>query len=317
MRRPAYDPSALKTFLEEKIGRFVSFEMVMECSRPENYRVVTEAGERFLVKCVPFGRPGMDKFRERFLPNLQALALHSEAVKLVGGPWEFYGHVVVILSWCRGGRVMPDRLTERQRTELTRAYAVFSSAMQKTRAVLPARDCLAEREGALRALDRAGCRSLRDFVRREIPESSVTYESSRLKVIHGDFHHGNFHFEGDCVSGFMDFEEFRYGYPADDWARYVIVGAEHLRWFDRAGRRRLLDFFTSLLPSAPADEWRLAVNAFLIRKIFRRFSKKRAGLLKIWWARKLRFRLGFYRALQARIAAYERGENGNGCDIAR
>ncbi len=305
MKKPAYDTYALKRFLEEKLGGFSAFDMVMECSRPENFRVVTEKGERFLVKCVPPGTPGSDKFRERFLPNLRDLTSFPEAVHLVGGPWEFDGHTVVVLSWCPGGRVMPDRVAEPQRRELIQAYGRFSEAMQRTRAVLPARDCVAERRRSLMILDGMDCRFLHDFIQNEVPEASLVYDPRRLKVIHGDFHHGNFHFDGDRIPGFMDFEEFRRGYATDDWIRYLMCGAEHLRWFDVAGRRRILDFLSQLLPLAPADEWRLAVNAFLIRKIYRRFTKRRPTLTKLWWAQKIRFRLGFYRALQARIAAYE------------
>ncbi len=312
--QPTYDIAELKAFLDERLGAIVSFEMVTECSRPENYRVVMADGTKFLVKCVPQKKAGTDTFHARFLPNLQALASSPEAVKCVGGPWDFQGHTVIVLSWCAGGRIMPDRLTAHQQENLIQAYARFSEAMQQSPVALPVRDLQAERTRALSELDRWGCRGLRSFIQSEVPSASLAYDPQRLKVIHGDLHHGNFHFEGERVAGFMDFEEFRLGYATDDWMRYVIVAAEHLHWFDRAGRRRLLDLFSRLLPCAPADEWRLAIMAFLTHKIYRRFTKKRNVLIKIWWAQKIRFRLGFYRALLKRLADYEQKGVKNGTD---
>ncbi len=310
MKSPAFDRKALKSFVEGKIGRTTLFEMVTACSRPDNFRVVTGTGEKFLVKCVSSKKTVAAGFLERFLPHLQDLAQCPEAIHLAHGPWAFGDFTVVALAWCAGGRVMPDRTSPAQRDELIRAYGVFSEAIQNVRAVLPPRDCVAERAQALAILERLGCRSLHRLIRDKIPESTLVYDPGRLKVIHGDFHHGNFHFDGDRVSGFLDFEEFRRGYATEDWMRYLICGAEHLRWFDFAGRRRILDFLSRLLPLAPADEWRFAVDAFLVRKIYRRFSKKRTSLMKIWWAQKIRFRFGFYRAIRSRIAAY-----GNGRDV--
>ena len=303
MMRPKYSVDGLGTFLAERLGGPLRrFEMVSECSRPENFRVETASGERLLVKCVPPERGGTRYFRDHYLPHLRALADCPAAVRLAHGPWEFGDCAVVALSWCAGRRVMPDRLTPAQEASLVAGYAALSDAMQRACAVLPARDNAAVRREAMSLLgDGAACRALRAFLEREASESALAYDPARMKAIHGDFHHGNLHFDGDALAGVMDFEDFRLGYPADDWTRYVVCGAEHLRWFDFAGRRRLLALFARLLPLAPADEWREAVGGLLVRKIWRRFSRRKGP--RAWLALNLRFRLGFYRRLLALVAA--------------
>ncbi|MBO7482560.1 MAG: phosphotransferase [Kiritimatiellae bacterium] len=307
MKDCEFSVDGLRALLEERLGGGLRrFEMVTECSRPENFRVETASGERLLVKCVPPERGRIRYFRDYFLPHLVALRDVPCAVRLSHGPWDFGGCVVVALAWCAGGRVMPDRLTPAQEASLVKGYAQLSDAMQRAGAVLEPRDNVAVRAEALRLLSGPGCGALRRFVERDMPSDAMSYDPKRMKVIHGDFHHGNVHFDGDALAGVMDFEDFRTGYPADDWVRYVVCGAEHLKWFDFAGRRRLLALFARLLPLAPADEWREAVDGLLVRKIWRRFSRRKGPAA--WLALNLRFRLGFYMRLRALIAAHAVGE---------
>jgi Ser/Thr protein kinase RdoA (MazF antagonist) len=307
MKPPKYSVAGLKGFLEGKLGEcVVRFDMVTDCSRPENFAAETASGERLLVKCVPPEKSPQKYFLNHFVPHLEELRGVPCAVKLRHGPWKFEGCTVVALEWCAGARVMPDRLTDAEEANLVRAYCELSEAMRGVSAVLPPRDNVAVREEALSMLSGRSCRALREFVERDLPAAEMAYDRSRLRPIHGDFHHGNVHFESGRVSGIMDFEDFRYGYPADDWTRYVVCGAEHLRWFDVAGRRRLLALFARLLPLAPADEWREAVDGLLIRKIWRRFSRRKGP--KAWLALNLRFRLGFYMKLRGMIAAYAAGK---------
>lgn len=307
MKDCEFSVDGLKAFLAERLGgELRRFDLVTECSRPENFRVETASGELLLVKCVPPERGEIRYFRDYFLPHLEALGTVPCAVRLAHGPWDFGECVVVALAWCAGVRVMPDRLTSAQELSLVSGYAALSYAMQRVGSVLSPRDNVAVRAEALSLLSGPGCGALRRFVERDMPPEAMAYDPKRMKVIHGDFHHGNIHFDGDAVAGIMDFEDFRTGYPADDWTRYVVCGAEHLKWFDFAGRRRLLALFARLLPLAPADEWREAVDGLLVRKIWRRFSRRKGP--RAWLAFNLRFRLGFYMRLRALIAAYAAGE---------
>lgn len=297
--KPKFDSDELRTFLEQKLGkRLARFDLITACSRPENFRAETEDGVKLAVKCVPAEKGGIHYFADHFVPHLEELR-GSRAIQLVGSPMNFSGCTVVVMEWCPGARVMPDDLSDRQFAELVATYRDFSRSIQKVSQVLPERENLVVREKALALLTAPSCGWLRQFVERELTADALTYDRARMKVIHGDFHHGNFHFDGDRITGIMDLEDFRYGYPADDWIRYVVCAAEHLHWFDFVGRRRLLERFAELLPEAPADEWREAVGGLLVRKIWRRFARRKG---RAWWlSLNFRFRLPFYRSLYTLI----------------
>ena len=303
MKRPEYSVAALRAFVEEKLGvRLVRFEQITECSRPENFRVRTEHGVRYVVKCVPPEKSNAQYFRNHFLPHLQELREQEFVVQLVHGPFAFGDCIVVVLGWCSGRRVWPDQLTDGQFANLVAAYRKFSAVIQGSSAVLPPRDNLAVRREVLASLVSPPCARLRRFVETVLTEEMLTYDPARLRVIHGDLHHGNIHFDGDQLAGIMDLEDFRYGYPADDWMRYIICAAEHLPWFSVVRRRRLLARVKELLPQAPADEWREAVGGLLIRKIWRRFCVKK---ISAWWlAVNFQFRLSFYREILSLIDNY-------------
>lgn len=295
MRRPGFNVGELRVFLEESLGtRLVRLDLITACSRPENFIAETADGRRLAVKCVPSEKTRIRYFEDHFVPHLEELR-GTRAIQLVGSPLRFGDCTVVALEWCTGERVLPDRLTDARFAELLSAYRSFSESIQRVSRVLPARDNLKVRKEALALLTAPSCRWLRRFVEKDLDVASLTYDPARLRVIHGDFHHGNFHFDGDRITGIMDLEDFRRGYPADDWIRYLVCAAEHLHWFDFAGRRRLLERFVELLPEAPADEWREAVGGLLIRKIWRRFDRRKGW--SAWLSLNFRFRLPFYRSL--------------------
>ena len=307
-RKPKFDTAQLKSFLEERLGRGLRrFEMITDCSRPQNFLCETSDGERLAVKCVPPEKTTI-KYFEHFLVHLQELK-GSRAIEIAGGPWMFGDCKVVAMKWAYGVRVMPNDLTAAQEAELVKAYGEFSDAMQRTTLTIPPRDNEAVRRHVEGHLSGWGCGFLRRFLAEELTPEAMAYDKSRLKVIHGDFHHGNFYFDGDRITGFMDLEDFRWGYPADDWMRYVVCAAEHLHWYDFAGRRKLLALFGRLLPLAPADEWRESVAGLLIRKLDRRFAIKKKGP-KAWLALNMRFRIGFYRSLFDMIREYENAGGG-------
>lgn len=297
MKKPKFDVAGLKSFLEERLGGPLSeFEMITDCSRAQNFRGRTAAGERLAIKCVPPEKTEI-KYFEHFMKHLEELR-GTNAIQIAHGPWKYGDCTVVTLRWAGGKRVFPDRLTPEMQDELIKEYGRFSDAMQRTTMTLPERDNLEVRTRVLERLRGFGCGGLRRFVERELTPEVMSYDKSKLRVIHGDFHHGNFHFEDGKITGFMDLEDFRWGYPADDWIRYVVCAAEHLHWYDFAGRRKLLAFYRRLLPLAPADEWLEAIAGLLIRKFDRRFAARRREP-KIWLALNMRFRIGLYREMMS------------------
>ena len=50
MDKPKFKIEDLKMFVEGKLGeRVVRFDLITDCSRPENFAVATESGKRMLV----------------------------------------------------------------------------------------------------------------------------------------------------------------------------------------------------------------------------------------------------------------------------
>lgn len=303
MRKPDFDPDGLRRFLEEVLGgSFAGIKLITACSRPENFVVWRTDGEKFSVKCVPPPQPGRLDLFPGLVAHLKKLA-RTDAVQMASDVLDFEGRRVLVTRWCEGKRLMPHQLDRQSCASFIRQYGEFSQAMQRCSGVLPPRDNLKVIDSLSGRLQGLCCSRLRRFLERETQRSDFVYDPARLKVIHGDLHHGNFHFNNGAITGFMDLEDFRLGYPADDLARYVICGAEHQLWFDLAATRRTLSFFRELLPLYPRDEWREAVLGLLVRKFDRRLGRK--GLKPIV-AANLTFRLGLYRRMLAMVDCYSK-----------
>ncbi len=304
-RHPTCDVSSLKAFLEERLGgRLVRFDWIDTAARTCNFLCVTARGEKFVVKCVSTSDAlRLRPFRERLIPHLNALKDTPEAVHLAYGPWEFGDHWVVALTFAAGRPIRPDRLSAEEATDLIRAYGAFSDAIQRVSPVLPCTDTASLLEEVLSLLEPHECRDLSAFVQREIPLEVLAYDPARLHVIHGDFHCKNFHFDGPRVGAFFDFESFRLGYPAEDWIRYLIAGAEHINPINFFGHRRRIAFLERLLPLYPIDEWRLAVDTQLLSKIRQRFRNQKESTARLMLHLRYRFRVYF--ELHRRIRACE------------
>ena len=212
----------------------------------------------------------------------------------------FRGYNVICLSWCEGVRLFPDRLTCAQLLAFLEEYQNFSAAMQRATGILPLDPILSWRAQALENCRGFWGGKIRRLIGREIPVGTVTYRRDRLKVIHGDFHHGNFLFVDGKVNGFFDLEEFCEGYPADDIIRYFVCAAEHLRWYERHRLARILDRFAVAVRHLPypREEWETAINGLLVRKIF---MKTRDGHVGLFRAMNLLFRARLYRRMRKTV----------------
>ena len=194
-----------------------------------------------------------------------------------------------------------DRLTDEQVHAWLDDYAAFSAAMQKVKTFGEARPIRQWREDALKK-----CRSLAGWIMRrlltEMDPADCDYRPELLRVIHGDYHYGNFLFVDGKVDAYLDLEEFRLGYPADDILRNIVCATEHLRWYAWGRRRRMLQVFALAVRRLPYSrhEWMMAVNARFISKLYMRTRKVRRFTLA--QALNLAWRAGFYRRMRGIVA---------------
>jgi len=290
----------LKDELERKLGFRLRELTRLDGASALNFKAVRESdGLAFAVKCSP---PERQTMFEHLVRHLAEMAGTKATRRLFGRecPPVFRGFNVICLSWCDGVRLFPDALTSAQFHAFLDDYQAFSSAMQKATLIVPPDPIDRWRREALDACRGFRARWLRRFIERELPMEATAYRPGRLRVIHGDFHHGNFLFVDGRVSGFFDLEEFCGGYPADDIVRYLVCAAEHLKWYEQGRKARMLERFKAAVEHLPypADDWVTAINGLLVRKIFRKVRPDGAGLLQ---SVNLLFRARFYRALK-RIA---------------
>ena len=289
----------LKVALEQGLGFSLRSLERLDGASALNFKAIRATdGMPFVVKCLP-------QTREAYFRNLVHHLDELAGTKAVGRlfadccPPVFCGHSVVCMTWCSGDRVFPDRLTPQQFDAFLADYRIFSEVLQKSNGIFapePVKKWLA----TLDAASGLWGRWTKALVSRVAFLSDVAYHPERLRVIHGDFHHGNFLFESGRLVGFFDLEEFMQGYPADDIVRYVVCAAEHLKWFEYRRRHVLVERLAQAVRTMgyPRDEWMSAVDRLFLRKVV---GKVERGLGP-WSFVNLSFRAGFYRELKAAVA---------------
>lgn len=291
--------------LKEELERALGFRL-RELTRLDgasalNFKAVRETdGMTFAVKCSPFDRQVMFDHLTENLKKLEG----SKAVRRIFErecPPTFRGCNVVCMTWCGGERLFPDRLTREQLAVFMDDYLEFSKAMQRVENPYPATDLRLVRQALLLSFTGFWGGLLRRFVDREIAEDSVVYRPELMRTVHSDFHHGNFLFVDGRVNGYLDLEEFRKGYPAEDIMRYFICAAEHLRWYELHRLRRILACFEQAVRQMPfaKEEWLLAVNGRFLTKVGGITCGKRIGPFRYL---NLVFKARFYRRLRNRLA---------------
>ena len=298
MVKQDFETEELKAELERALGfRLRSLER-LDGARALNFKAVRDSdGFAFAVKCAP---PNERQGLFRHLLEHLEVTEGTRAVRRVFEkecPATFHGCRLVCMSWCDGVRLLPDELTPEQLAVFLDDYRAFSAAMQKARLYLPHNPSVKWRREALAKCRGVGGRILRRILE-EIPEEELAYRADLLRIVHGDFHHGNFLFVDGRVAGYLDLEEFCQGYPTDDMLRYFCCAAEHLRWYEWRRKRRVLRQFARAVALLPYSrhEWLVAVNVRFVNRVFMRTgSRDRVGL---WPALHLAFRARFYRAMR-------------------
>lgn len=301
MQRQTFSTEELKAELERSLGFvFRSLDRLGGACALNFKAVRASDGLTFLVKCSPFAR---QKSFDGLVDHLRVLVGAKSVCRLFERecPPTFRGCNVICLSWCAGESVSPDKLSASELDGFLEDYLAFSEMSQKVNVVLPARPIRQWREDALGKCSGIGGWLLRRLLL-EMEPDACDYDPERLRVIHGDFHHGNFCFVGGKVSGFFDLEEFRQGYPADDLIRYFTCAAEHLRWYEQFRKGRIIRRFAQVVRRLPwtQREWMTAVNGRFIGKVFMRTrNHDRVSLPK---ALNLLWCVGFYRRLRQVVA---------------
>ncbi len=297
MMKQNFETAELKAELERSLGFALRSLERLDGASAVNFKAERHSdGFAFAVKCSP---PENQERFERLCEHLAALEC-SKAVRRVFEaecPATFRGWSLVCMTWCFGERIFPDRLSDEQLVACLDSYLEFSAAMQKVSTFEAAHPLGMWRKVALKM-----CVGFSGVVMRrlllEIPPEDCEYRPELLRVTHGDFHHGNFLFVDGEVAGYLDLEEFRQGYPADDILRYMTCAAEHLRWYEWRRRRRTLRAFACAVRRLPYSrhEWMTAINGrFVTKTVKHAWEKRRIGL---GLAVNLRWRSGFYRAMR-------------------
>jgi len=269
--RTSFETAAVKPELERSLGFPLASLKRLDGASAYNFKAVRAAdGLPFAVKVFGEERQALG----------QNLLLHLDAATGTKGVrrlfcdrrLEVFGCEAICLVWSDGVRTLPDRLADEDLAALVEDYRIFSEAINRhPQGVLPRfpvenwRDILLSTFAA-----RPGLRWFGDWLARNLPAADCTYDESALRVLHGDFHHGNVLFRDGRIDVILDLEEFRYGYPAEDFVRYFVCAAEHLRWYDVPVRRAAIyAVFGRLVRRLPysADRWIVAVNGLLLRKI--------------------------------------------------
>ncbi len=259
-----------------------------------NFRATTQDGMAFAVKCFP-------EEHENLFARLLAHTAPSEnplaATRLFGGKvLGFNGWKVIALKWMSGTRCFPDELTESGVDEFLSAHQKFVGGLADDGLVLPVRDGLSLKRRLLERLKGGNAPEMVSELK-QMSDSTLVLAPEAVRIIHGDLHWENFRFDEGRVTGFLDLEELRFGTPAEDLVRYVVCRAEHQRWYDVFGRRRLLKVFRLFLERTPfsRSEWMFAIDGYLLRKLDKKIS---SGHVPLATRINLRSRFAFYRALR-------------------
>ena len=297
MRVQPFRTDDLKRHLEGSLGISLRELRRLDGASALNFMAVREDGSRFAVKC---SEPVMREMYERIVCHLEELKGTKAVRRLYARelPPRYEGYDVLCMEWCDGERRFPDTLSDCEFKAFLEDYLCFSAAMQRTTRVgkpLPFVDWRRDAVAKCRGVFGGWFRRILD---RELPECTVTYRESDLRVIHGDFHHGNFLFVDGKVRGYFDLGEFVYGYPPEDIVRYLVCAAEHIRWYGWRRRRRICRLFEMAVGLMPysAEEWISAVDTRFLTKVFMnvRGSDSVSGAKAV----NLIFRYGLYRRLR-------------------
>lgn len=264
-----------------------------------NFKVVTADGFVFAAKLFSAKGTAMPA---RLLAHTASARTPLAVTQLFDGKILAFGDWnILALRWISGTMRYPDELDEQETDAFLSGYFAFLDGLRDDGKILPIRDGKACKETVLKRLR---CGNAKEILRmvEGIPDDELTLAPSVVRIIHGDLHWENFRFENGKVTGFLDLEELRFGTPAEDFVRYLVCRAEHQRWYDFGGRRRLLNVLKRFLEktSLTRGEWLFAIDGYLLRKLEKKIKSKHVAL---YTRINLHVRLKFYRDLHSVVCA--------------
>lgn len=284
----------VKAAVEKALGfPLAVFRRLKGGSSPNFKAVRASDGFTFLVKLLPPERqwayPILVAHLEEMAGTKAVRRVLSEADERVG---DFR---LVCLEWCEGDTKMPHQLTDDELRRLLKFYQAFSASLQTASHLFPP-DPLEEWRRRILACRTLAVAPIRRLVEREIPSAEVSYRPDALRVIFGDFHHGNLLFRGGEVHRVLDLESFAHGYPTDDLVRYFTCAYDHLKWKACFHRRTMLRSFATVLRASPYSrrEWMVSLNAALLRRLLGATERPRNPFTTL----NLLVRVKFYRDLK-------------------
>ena len=264
-----------------------------------NFKVTTADGAVFAAKGIP---EKADAMSARLLAHTVSAQTPLAVTRLFEGKvLPFGGWNILALKWIPGTMRYPDQLDDQETNAFLAGYSSFLDGLRDDGEIMPIRDGNAVRQTVLNCLRGGNSKGLLRMVE-EIPDDELTLPPSVVRIIHGDLHWENFRFENGKVTGFLDLEELRFGTPAEDLVRYLVCRAEHQRWYDFGGRRRLLKVLERFLAktSFTRGEWLFALNGYLLRKLEKKIKSRH---IAFYTRINLYARLKFYRAFRSLVCA--------------
>lgn len=285
----------MKREIEKALGFNLSSLVRLKGGSSVNYRAERATdGFRFIVKLTPRPDDGRLARLRAHLDEMKGTKavqrIFPEAQPLVGD------YDLTCLALCPGVRKLPDQLTADELRALAEDYQAFSQMLQRASLIRPPFDYVEMYARVRRQINGPLAARILRMLERHLSGTELCLGPSRIRVIHGDFHQDNFFFDRGRIGGIFDLEEFHFGYPTEDLARYFICAAEHLRFFERFRVRRLLANFRAILGHFPysRDEWMTAIGQLELRKAEGRADRKLGFFKSI----DLLWRLSFYERLR-------------------
>ena len=303
-----FSTQELKACLERTLGFGLrSLERLDGKTWSLNFKAVrANDGLEFVAKLIP--NIGDAAYEARYAQTMRHLEdlTGTKAARLLfsSRTIRFRNYHACFLSWCPGDRLSPDQLTVEQTKAFLEDYLAFSARMQKTTGIFKNRNGPVLKAFVLNGLCGFFGRWLRGRLEADMPDADICHRPELSRVIHGDFHYGNFRFDGGRLAGIFDLEEFRYGYPTEDIVRYVTCAVEHLRWYEQVRVRRIKRMFAVMVDALPysAHEWTVALNIHFLLKVSRRIRRGFNSLKAI----NLLYRYSLYCELREIARAKER-----------